>query len=109
VTKRDIYVKRLGPFAESGPDHEAAMRRIATALKALEQEVAREPSRRDWLGPKEVAKTVGLSEKTIRRAIDHGELRASKVRSRLRIKAADVETWLRENPVSIRRGTDWEL
>lgn len=108
MPKRDFYVRRLGPFPTCGPEHEAAMLRIVRALKALEEEVAKEPSRRDWLSPREVADTVGLSEKTIRRAIHRGELPASKVRNRVRISAGNVEKWLRENPVSISPLAEWD-
>lgn len=42
----------------------------------------------------EVAQLCGLSEKAVRRAIDDGELAASKLRSRLRIRPEDVEAWI---------------
>jgi excisionase family DNA binding protein len=45
----------------------------------------------------EVARRCGLSEKAVRRAIDDGELRASKLRSRLRIKPEDVNVWIAES------------
>ena len=42
---------------------------------------------------------VGLSEQAIRRAIRRGELRASKVCSRIRILLADLEDWIERNQV----------
>lgn len=42
----------------------------------------------------EVARFCGLSEKAVRRAIDEGELPASKLRSRLRVRPEDVDAWI---------------
>jgi excisionase family DNA binding protein len=44
--------------------------------------------------PSEVAELVGLSRKAIYRAIERGELAASRVSSRLRIRPADIDSWL---------------
>ena len=48
----------------------------------------------------EVADTTGLSESAVYRAIAVGELRASKLRGRLRVRLADLEDWIEANLVS---------
>jgi len=48
----------------------------------------------------EVAQMCGLSEKSIRRAIERGELHAMKLCSRLRIAPEDVAAWYRGNIVT---------
>ena len=47
----------------------------------------------------EVAEATGLSPNAIYRAIDAGELRASKLRGRLRVRFADVDDWIDSNVV----------
>ena len=42
----------------------------------------------------EVARATGLSVNAVYRAIWNGELRASKLRGRLRIQDADVDSWV---------------
>jgi excisionase family DNA binding protein len=44
--------------------------------------------------PAEVAELLGLSRKAIYRAIERGELVASRVTNRLRVRPADIEAWL---------------
>lgn len=51
------------------------------------------------LSPDDVAKTCGLSRKAVYRAIDRGELRASHLCSRLRIRQEDMETWIEANRI----------
>jgi excisionase family DNA binding protein len=46
------------------------------------------------LSPEDVAKHCGLSRKAVYRAIERGELPASKLCSRLRIRPEDVERWI---------------
>ena len=48
----------------------------------------------------EVADTTGLSESAVYRAIAVGELRASKLRGRLRVRLSDLEDWIESNLVS---------
>lgn len=48
----------------------------------------------------EVADTTGLSESAVYRAIAVGELRASKLRGRLRVRLSDLESWIESNLVS---------
>jgi excisionase family DNA binding protein len=50
----------------------------------------------DWhlLSIKEVARACRLSEQAVRRAIDHGELPAVKLRSRLRVTPQDLAEWI---------------
>ena len=47
----------------------------------------------------EVAELTGLSESVLYRAIAAGELRASKLRGRLRVRFADLEAWIESNLV----------
>jgi excisionase family DNA binding protein len=44
--------------------------------------------------PSEVAELVGLSRKAIYRAIERGDLVASRVSNRLRIRPGDIDSWL---------------
>ena len=46
------------------------------------------------LTPSDVGRQCGLSLKTIYRAIGRGELRASKICSRLRVRQSDVNIWI---------------
>ena len=49
------------------------------------------------LSPEDVATQCGLSRKAVYRAIERGELRASKLCSRLRIRPDDLDTWIEAN------------
>src|SRR5262249_55357300 len=51
------------------------------------------------LCPEDVARRCGLSRRAVYRAIERGELRASRLCSRIRIRAADVEAWVDENQI----------
>jgi excisionase family DNA binding protein len=46
-----------------------------------------------------VAAMTGLSDTAVYRAIAAGELRAAKLRGRLRIRVADVDSWIDESAV----------
>lgn len=46
------------------------------------------------LSPEEVAGAVGLTVRSIYKAVREGELPAFKLRGRLRIRQEDVEAWL---------------
>lgn len=50
----------------------------------------------------EVAEATGLSSNAVYRAIAAGELRASKLRRRLRVQRADLEAWIDANVVCAR-------
>jgi excisionase family DNA binding protein len=54
---------------------------------------------RHFMTVDEVANTVALHPKVVRRAIDAGELKAFKLRSRIRIKRSDFNAWLEANRV----------
>jgi excisionase family DNA binding protein len=54
----------------------------------------------------EVAEATGLSSNAVYRAIAAGELRASKLRRRLRVQAADLEAWIDVNVVCARGSDD---
>ncbi len=49
------------------------------------------------LTPDDVAALCGLSRKAVYRAIERGELRASKLCSRLRIRSEDLDLWIEAN------------
>jgi excisionase family DNA binding protein len=51
------------------------------------------------LTPAEVAERVGLSTKAVRRAYERGELPASKLCGRVRIRPEDVEAWIEGNRI----------
>jgi excisionase family DNA binding protein len=51
------------------------------------------------LSPEDVAALCGLSRKAVYRAIERGELQASRLCSRLRIRPENVEDWLAANQV----------
>src|SRR5207247_1616698 len=51
------------------------------------------------LSPEQVARRCGLSRRAVYRAIERGELRASRLCSRIRIRAADVEAWVDEHEI----------
>lgn len=56
------------------------------------------PDRR-LLRPDEVAAICGLSRKAVYRAIERGELRASKLCSRLRITAEELDRWIEASQI----------
>ncbi len=51
------------------------------------------------LAPEEVARLCGLSRRAVYRAIERGELRASRLCSRLRVRPEDVKAWIALNRV----------
>jgi excisionase family DNA binding protein len=55
------------------------------------------------LSPKQVAAVLGLSRSAVYRLIEDGELRAYKVRGRLRVEPAEVRALKERNRVSPRR------
>jgi excisionase family DNA binding protein len=57
------------------------------------------------LSPKEVAAAMGLSRSAVYRLIEDGELRAYRVRGRLRVEPAEVRALKERNRVSPRRRT----
>ena len=67
------------------------------ALEILAAGVTAEAA--NFLTVYEVANTVALHPKVVRRAIDAGELRAVKLRSRIRIRPGDFEAWVEANRV----------
>ncbi len=52
------------------------------------------------LTPEQVARRCGLSRRAVYRAIERGELRASRLCSRLRIRAEDLAAWVALNTVA---------
>jgi excisionase family DNA binding protein len=51
------------------------------------------------LTPQDVAERCRLSVKVVYRAISSGELRATKLRGRVRVEPADLDEWIRRNRV----------
>ena len=51
------------------------------------------------LSPENVARHCGLSRRAVYRAIERGELPASRLCSRLRIRFEDMEAWITANGV----------
>lgn len=51
------------------------------------------------LSPEDVASACGLSRKAVYRAIERGELPATRLCSRLRIRPQDIESWIHANQV----------
>ena len=51
------------------------------------------------LSPEDVAHRCGLSRRAVYRAIERGELRASRLCSRLRIRPEDLDAWIAANGV----------
>lgn len=51
------------------------------------------------LSPQQVAGQTGLNYRTVLRAIEAGELRAAKLRGRLRISEQDMQAWIGDNIV----------
>ena len=47
-----------------------------------------------WINIKEVVQCTSLSESTIRRAVNRGELKVSKATGKLLFKLIDIERWL---------------
>ena len=62
---------------------------------------------RSLLTVSQVAEATSLSPNAIYRAIRNDELRASKLRGRLRVQLADLDTWVDSNLVTT-RGTQEE-
>jgi excisionase family DNA binding protein len=58
--------------------------------------------RRRLLTVSEVAEATGLSPNAVYRAISDGELRASKLRGRLRVQLAELDAWIDSNFVTTR-------
>ncbi len=54
------------------------------------------------LSPAQVAELTGLSRAAIYRAVEEGELRASKLRGRIRVDEAELASWKERTRVSPR-------
>lgn len=52
------------------------------------------------LSPEEVAQTCGLSRRAVYRAIERGELVASRLCNRLRVREEDLDAWVDEARVA---------
>jgi excisionase family DNA binding protein len=78
---------------ESKPDRD-----VATDAQP-QRDLATLPPSSSLLSPEDVARRFGLSRKAVYRAVARGELRAARIRSRLRIDPGDLETWFQANLV----------
>jgi excisionase family DNA binding protein len=70
------------------------------------------------MSPEEVARWCGLSRRAVYRAIERGELSASRLCHRLRLRPSDVEAWVEvsrvtadrtSSPAGLRRGANGGL
>ena len=57
---------------------------------------------RRMVSPEQVARRTGLSRRAVYRAIAEGELPASRLRARLRVREIDVDRWIETNLVEPR-------
>ena len=57
------------------------------------------------LSPKDVAVRCGLSRRAVYRAIERGDLLASRLCHRLRIRPTDVDAWIERSRVARQRPT----
>lgn len=63
----------------------------------------------EFLTPKQIATALGLDYRSILREIEDGKLPAYKVRSRIRVKREDYETWLSRNAVQPSVVEPWDF
>ncbi len=55
----------------------------------------------ELLDVRSVARATGFSEMAIYRAVSSGELRASKLRGRIRIRPRDIDAWIDANLMDV--------
>ena len=55
----------------------------------------------EFLALRDAAGLLGMHWKVLRRAIEDGELRAYKLRSRVRIRRSDLDQWIESNRVRV--------
>lgn len=53
------------------------------------------------LSPEDVAVQCALSRKTVYRAIERGDLRASRLGSRIRVRPEDVDAWIERHVIPV--------
>lgn len=92
--------------AKVGPESGSEGTISAAIAPVTEVERLNEPERR-LLTVSGVAEATGLSANAVYRAIAAGELRASKLRGRLRVQLADLDAWIDSNVVCARGEDDW--
>ena len=63
----------------------------------------------ELLSVRRVAELAGLSEMAVYRAIKAGELRASRLRGKFRIRSQDFERWVDKNVVEVPRREDRKI
>jgi excisionase family DNA binding protein len=68
-------------------------------LEILVAGVTAEAAGAQFLTVNQVAESVALHPKVVRRAIDAGELRAFKLRSRIRVRESDFAAWIEASRV----------
>jgi excisionase family DNA binding protein len=82
---------------------EPAPAQTSTATRSQSQAPRDVLGTRQLLTVPEVGRVTGLSANAVYRAIWNGELRASKLRGRLRVQSAEVDAWVDAGRVSTRR------
>jgi len=68
-------------------------------------DLARQPSTSAMLSPAQVAGLTNLSRAAVYRAIERGELQASRLCGRLRVDSAELEAWKARSAVQRQRST----
>lgn len=84
------------PTSGGGPAHTAT---TSPAARTPSGPVIAPSAELQLLSPADVADACRLSRKTIYRAIERGELKASKMGNRLRVSTHDCRSWLDSNTV----------
>jgi excisionase family DNA binding protein len=81
------------------PDLTTCQSSVVAAAAAANASVGNASAASCFRAPEEVARQCGLSRRAVYRAIERGELRASRPCSRIRIRAADVKAWVEEDQI----------
>lgn len=68
-------------------------------MSGVAKDLSRPPAAVSFMTVAHVAEAVALHPKVVRRAIRAGELRAVKLRTRIRIRVSDFEAWLEASRV----------
>jgi excisionase family DNA binding protein len=91
--------KQTEPAARARGVRQSNPDRVVTTDAKAQGDRPTPPPGSSLLSPEDVARRFGLSRKAVYRAVARGELRAARIRSRLRIDPGDLETWFQANLV----------
>ena len=72
----------------------AGLERIESQLDRIERLITQPRKENQWFTLHETSKYAGISESTIRRAVNKGELKVSRTTGRLLFKISKIEEWL---------------